>query len=537
VQEGLLERHPGGGRVERYAYGKEGLRFTVQSLKERVRSLEQENRRYPSADLARVISTLKGELAKAEAALKAAPQQSTSGSALTAASAAVQSPCPPSGGIQAPDPTPTIPINMTDAFAVAQPLPPIDAPGVTASASASFYEADECGEQSLPGNTYAYAYARATPQGSTVMSARVQEDPKYDGVALDSAASASVSGSLDCYSEAYARAWDASLSVNYESSQTNSSCPGPAPTDQVPFPGRPATVPGTIKAGDFDQGGEGIAYHDSTAGNAYSSAYRTTDVDMYDDIVVYPAAGEWLEYTIDVATAGTYALVAQVAAVEPGGTFHLELDGVDVTGSLAVPPTGGWAEWGSAIKSGVRFPAGRHVLRVAMDSGFDGFSSLRIVSAQVPFGGTPWSLPGTINVADFDEGGEQISYHDVTAGCKGFCPGRTTDVDRWEDIVFLTTTGEWLEYTVHVAAAGTYTLSVQAGAQDGGATFHVAIDGVDVTGPLTMPTTGSWSSFQAVTKSGVAVSAGLHVLRLAIDHGNSNGTSDAGSFRTLSLQP
>ncbi len=507
----------------------------MQSLKERVRSLEQEHRRYPSADLARVIATLKGELAEAEAALKAAPQQSTSGSALTATSAAVETQCPSNGGVQAPDPTPTLPLNMTDAFASAGPLPPIDAPGVTASASASFYETDECGETSLPGNTYAYAYARATPAASTVSSIRVQEDPKFDGAGLDSAASASVSGSLDCYSEAYARAWDASLSVNYESSQTNSSCPGPAPTDQVPFPGRPAAVPGTIKAGDFDQGGEGVAYHDITAGNGYESTYRTTDVDMYGDTIVYPAAGEWLEYTIDVAAAGTYALVAQVATGSPGGSIHLELDGVDVTGPLSVPVTGDWHIWGSIVKSGVRVPAGRHVLRVAVDGGFDGFHSLRFVTAQVPFGGTPWPLPGTIEVTDFDEGGEQISYHDVTAGCEGYCPGRTADVDRYGQTVYKTQTGEWLKYTVNVTTAGTYTLSVQAGAEDGGATFHVEIDGVDVTGPLTVPTTASWNSVQAVTKSGVAVSSGLHVIRLVID--NSNGALDAGSFQAISLQP
>ncbi len=61
------------------------------------------------------------------------------------------------------------------------------------------------------------------------------------------------------------------------------------------------------------------------------------------------------------------------------------------------------------------------------------------------------------------------------------------------------------------------------------------IDGVDVTGPLTVPTTASWNSVQAVTKSGVAVSSGLHVIRLVID--NSNGALDAGSFQAISLQP
>ena len=63
----------------------------------------------------------------------------------------------------------------------------------------------------------------------------------------------------------------------------------------------------------------------------------------------YVAAGEWLKYSISVASAGSYTLEARVASSGAGGTFHVEVDGVNVTGPLTVPNTGGWQTWRSAM--------------------------------------------------------------------------------------------------------------------------------------------------------------------------------------------
>ena len=69
----------------------------------------------------------------------------------------------------------------------------------------------------------------------------------------------------------------------------------------TPFLGAAVTLPGTVNAQDYDNGGEGVAYHDTTAGNN-GGAYRSQDVDLepssdggYD--VGWIAAGEWLNYT------------------------------------------------------------------------------------------------------------------------------------------------------------------------------------------------------------------------------------------------
>jgi Carbohydrate binding module (family 6) len=514
AEAGVLERRTGGNRVETFTYGKEGQRFTARRLRQRIRSLQREQSAYPSPELARVIATLQSDLARTNVSLRDAK---AGGSGLAVVSSAVT--CVPTVTYQAN----------------AGPLPPVDAPGVSASASASFHSG--CGEL---GNVYSYAHARATPEGSTLVSVRTEEEPRHDGASLTSAASVSVSGSLDCYSQAYARAWSAT--VDYQVTEENYQCPGQA---QRPFLGKPFAVPGKFKAADFDEGGEGVAYHEVTP-SASNSSYRTTTVDLASATVRNLEAGDWMEYTIDVGTAGTYALVAEVSAFEAGGSFHVELDGVDVTGPITVPVTG-WYISGSAVKTGIKFPAGRHVLRFVADSWFDYLQSLRIVVAQSPFGGTAWTLPGTIRARDFDEGGEQVSYHDntanffyrscaaVTPGCEGSIERPTDDVDFNSQHVNRTSTGEWMEYTVDVTAAGTYTLAILLSAENenGPATIHVEFEGVDVTGPISVPATGFYI-FETVTRS-VTLSAGRQVMRLVVD--DDAGNWEACKIDTITVQP
>jgi Carbohydrate binding module (family 6) len=504
VQPGVMQRKVEGDVVETLGFGADGLSFKLEEMKKHLAFLRQEFARRPSAELRRAIRSFRAEIQRTERALKKGGKAGTLESSTQ-------------GLVAGTGCTATY-----DGIASVLPL----TKGASAEADASFENG--CG---YTGEVYAHAYAKATSAANEVVT-MTQSDPAPDtpriGGNVNASAEVTVHGVKDCYAYSYASVTSYDLDLTYAQSATNSTCP-----QQTPFRGTPFTVPGTIKAADFDNGGEGIAFHEATPSGG--SSYRSGGVDVYDDIVVFPETGEWLEYTVDVVNAGTYTLVAQVAAVNPGSVFHIELDGVDVTGPLAIPVTSGWSDWSSVVKAGVSLPAGRHVLRVFVDTYFDGFYSLRIVPAQAPFGGVPRTLPGTLRAADFDEGGEQISYHDTTSGCSGSCGYRIADVDRWEQLVFYTRTGEWMKYTVDVTATGTYTMVLRIAAAEGGAIFHVDFDGVDVTGPLTMPTTGGWGTFQTLTKTGVSLTAGRKVMRIVVDDGK--GLHDAGTFDTITLQP
>jgi hypothetical protein len=78
-------------------------------------------------------------------------------------------------------------------------------------------------------------------------------------------------------------------------------------------------------------------------------------------------AGEWLKYSVQVDTAAAYTLDIRVANVGVGGRFHVEVDGVDKTGAIAVPDTSGWQVWQTISAAGIQFAAGPHVIRVVFD--------------------------------------------------------------------------------------------------------------------------------------------------------------------------
>ena len=139
----------------------------------------------------------------------------------------------------------------------------------------------------------------------------------------------------------------------------------------TPFSGTPSAIPGTIQIENFDNGGEGVAYHDASGGNS-GGALRSTDVDIerassggYD--VGWVSAGEWLNYGVNVAAAGTYAVSFRVASPGTGGTFHLAMNGADVTGRITVPNTGGWQTW-QTVTATATLNAGVQTARLVMDS-------------------------------------------------------------------------------------------------------------------------------------------------------------------------
>ena len=151
--------------------------------------------------------------------------------------------------------------------------------------------------------------------------------------------------------------------------------PAPTPTGgTTPYSGTPVPLPGKVQFENYDVGGEGKAYHDSTSGNT-GGVYRGNNVDIQATSdssggynIGWVTAGEWLKYTVNVTAAGTYAVDVRVAQKGSGGTFHIEVDGVDKTGPMIAPNTGAWQTWQTITKTGVSLSTGTHVFRVVMDT-------------------------------------------------------------------------------------------------------------------------------------------------------------------------
>jgi hypothetical protein len=133
-----------------------------------------------------------------------------------------------------------------------------------------------------------------------------------------------------------------------------------------------------IEAERFDDGGEGRAYHDSTNNLTKEEWFNPIRFLEQVDILASRTAsggykvgrteaGEWMAYTVDVAREGTYRLEVRVASQGNGGAFRVEFGGVDKTGSIAIPDTGGWDTWQTLERPNVTLRAGKQVMRIVME--------------------------------------------------------------------------------------------------------------------------------------------------------------------------
>jgi hypothetical protein len=318
-----------------------------------------------------------------------------------------------------------------------------------------------------------------------------------------------------------------------------------AAAERSPYRGTPVTIPvhfggevypAQIQAESFDEGGEGIAYHDTDVGNN-GGTYRTTDVDIDSDgfsqvfpghYVGWTRAGEWLEYTVNVLEAGYYFIEPRIGSQGQGGTFHIEFNGVDKTGPFSVPDTGGWRNYKTLARQGVYLDAGVQIMRIALDAIGPSGSVANIDWIEI--GPSISAIPGAseIKAALFDAGGEGVAYHDADAGNNGHTY-RDSDVDI-DDAGFgrsyigWTEAGEWLQYTVNVQATAAYRLNVQVASEGKGGAFHIEFDGVDKTGRIDVPDTGGWRNWTYLTVDGISLNAGLQKMRIVMDEVGPSGS-------------
>jgi hypothetical protein len=149
-----------------------------------------------------------------------------------------------------------------------------------------------------------------------------------------------------------------------------------ATTGEAPYGGTAAAVPGTVQAANYDTGGQGVAYNVASA-NGSADSYRPDGVDLEactdtgcGDDIGWTATGQWFKYTVNVATARTYTVSLRLAS--PSGVadgLHIANSiGVNLSGNINVPATGGWQTW-TTVTATVTLPAGQQTLTIDQDNG------------------------------------------------------------------------------------------------------------------------------------------------------------------------
>jgi alpha-L-fucosidase 2 len=162
------------------------------------------------------------------------------------------------------------------------------------------------------------------------------------------------------------------------------------PVTNTPYPTNPWPIPGTIEAENYDNGGEGIAYHDNDVINS-GGQQRTNqgvDIETTGDAtgtynIGWTNPGEWMKYTVNVTATGVYTLQVRAAAPSAGSSIHVELDGANISGSIVIPATGGWQTYQTVSVTTPSLSAGQHVLRIYEETGGFNINYINFASTTV----------------------------------------------------------------------------------------------------------------------------------------------------------
>lgn len=145
------------------------------------------------------------------------------------------------------------------------------------------------------------------------------------------------------------------------------------------------TIPGTIEAEDYDNGCIGDAYYDTDETNEGGQYRTSTGVDMevcsaggYN--IGWTKTGEWLAYTVKVDKSGNYEVEFYFASANDNAKAHLECDGKDISGVMAIPNTGAYQKW-DVLKKTIKLEAGEHLLKLFIDA--DGLNLDKMVFKEV----------------------------------------------------------------------------------------------------------------------------------------------------------
>ncbi len=171
---------------------------------------------------------------------------------------------------------------------------------------------------------------------------------------------------------------------------------------------------------------------------------------------------------------------------------------------------------------------GKHTVRVvATDSQGDEGQVDVVIDAKIPqgsYGGKPSAIPGTIQFENYDVGGNSFAYSDESVGNTGgatFRADEDVDIEDCTDAgtgynIGFATIGEWMEYTVNVAATGTYDLKLRVACNGDGRTISLQADGKDIAADVAIPNTAGWQAWEDVVVKDIALAAGVQVIRVTI---------------------
>lgn len=179
-------------------------------------------------------------------------------------------------------------------------------------------------------------------------------------------------------------------------------------------------------------------------------------------------------------------------------------------------------------------------IKPSYTAALNGINAANTQAEQTPFNNLPFEVSANENTTvipfrEYDNGGSGIAYFDNTIGQEIAGTFRTNEnVDVAGNTVGFTEADEWLEYTINVAEAGLYNITINTTSEFAGKA-HFSVNGENISGTINTPNTGSFSTNYTDTVVTVPLEAGEQILRFTIDQGPINLDNMTFSLVSLSV--
>ena len=211
-------------------------------------------------------------------------------------------------------------------------------------------------------------------------------------------------------------------------------------------------------------------------------------------------AGDWMDYQVDVASAGTYQVNFRVASPADGGQLQLR-SGNNILETINPPATGGWQNW-TTVSANVKLNAGKQTIRLHATSG--GFN-------------LNWANFSLQVNPSFSQRIEAESY----SAMSGVQTENTSDSGGGQNVGWIDA-GDWMAYPVNIPSSGTYTIQYRVASPSDGGRIRLDRDaGAIVIGETGVPSTGGWQSWTTISQT-VSLQAGAQTLGLYAVSGGFN---------------
>lgn len=294
------------------------------------------------------------------------------------------------------------------------------------------------------------------------------------------------------------------------------------------------TIPGILEIEDYDKGGQDLGYFDNSMENE-GDAYRSDRVDIVstNDLgggfaLSYIEKGEWLEYTVNVIDTGFYSLKFRIASEMNGGSFNLLLNNINTIEKIDALNTSSWDNYEYiTIDSILIDELGKSIIRIEFENG--GFNLNHIVFEKMiyrePYALT--SLPGILEVENYDIGGEGIAFYDISEGnTGGSYRDDNVDLAGTSDsgggyVMAWIESGEWTEYSVQINQTAAYKLSFRYATTGNSGKLNVLVNNASVA-TANFSSTNDWNQFNDLEIRGIELNGGEAIIRLDFENGGFN---------------